>query len=262
MMSGTLVAALGCGMAFGFTGCGGEETQEIKITGSTSVGPLMKKLAAAFEAKNENVFVDVGAGGSGQGISDAKEGKVDFGMASKAVSEDGLTTTTIATDGIVCIVNTNCTVDNVTADELKALYTEGAAIQNTVTMGISREDGSGTRDAFHELTGIGKATLYRANGFEELSETNTVISNIITNTAGNTVGYISLGSLSDKVKALQFGGIEATVANIKSGSYKLARPFNIVYKTGSLNEITQQFVDFILSAEGQAIVEQNGYIKL
>lgn len=263
ILSAAAVAAMGCTMAMSFTACGGnEETSEINISGSTSVHPLMKKLAAAFEEKNENVIINVNAGGSAQGIADAKNGSVDFGMASKAVDEDGLTATQIATDGIVCIVNQNCTVDSVTAEELKALYLDGTAIQGAITMGMSREDGSGTRDAFMELTDMKGQTLFKDNGFEELTETNTVISNILTDTAGNKVGYISLGSLSDNVKALKFNGVEATVANINNRTYALSRPFNIVYRTGQLTDIAQQFVDFIMGSEGQAIVAAEGYIQM
>lgn len=83
-------------------------------------------------------------------------------------------------------------------------------------------------------------------------------------TAGNTnlIGYISLGSLSEKVKALKYNGVEATVANIESGAYKLSRPFLLLSKEGkTLSEAAQKFHDFIFSAEGQAIVEKDGYIK-
>ncbi len=129
---------------------------------------------------------------------------------------------------------------------------------------ISREEGSGTRGAFIELIGIeqknaeGKKVDYTT---EEASITNST-SVMMTNVAGNpyAIGYISLGSLNDTVKALKIDGAQATAANIKSGSYKVARPFNIVTK-GEVSAVAQDFIDFIMSADGQAIVEKNGYIS-
>ena len=129
---------------------------------------------------------------------------------------------------------------------------------------VSREEGSGTRGAFVELTGVeGKD----ANGNKV---DNTYIEAVIQNSTNgvmmtvaneaNAIGYISLGSLNDTVKAVQVDGVDATAANVKNGSYKLARPFNVAYKAG-LDEASQGLLDFILSAEGQAIVEERGYIS-
>ncbi len=129
---------------------------------------------------------------------------------------------------------------------------------------ISREDGSGTRGAFIELFGV-----------EQKNELNekvdyTVDTAVITNSTSvmltsvlndpQAIGYISLGSYNDTVKALKIDGVEATVANIKNGTYKISRPFNIATKTG-ISEVAQDFINFILSEEGQAVVETNGYIS-
>lgn len=129
---------------------------------------------------------------------------------------------------------------------------------------ISRENGSGTRGAFIELFGVEQKD---ANGNKidmtspEAQQTNST-SVVLTSVAGNAyaIGYISLGSLNDTVKALKIDGAEATVENIKNGSYKAARPFNIVYKDG-LSETAQDFVNFIMSKEGQAVIEGAGYIS-
>lgn len=128
---------------------------------------------------------------------------------------------------------------------------------------VSREDGSGTRGAFIELFGIEQKD---ANGnkvdytTEEANITNST-SVMMTTVAGNeyAIGYISLGSLNDTVKPLKIDGAEATAENIKAGSYKVARPFNIATKEG-LSEAAQEFINFILSDDGQKIVEDNGYI--
>ncbi len=256
------VATVGASVGV-FAGCG-DGDEEITITGSTSVQPLMQKLAAAYEETHDGIIINVSGGGSGVGVTDAQSGNNDFGMASRDLkdSEKGVVSKKIADDGIALIVNKSCTVTNVTKAEVKALYEQGTAIQSSILGALSREEGSGTRDAFHELVGI--KTLHKSTGFEEgLSQTSAVITSITGNSAGNTVGYISMGSLSDAVKALNFEGIEATPANVKNKSYTLARPFNIVYKSESeLSGIAKDFIDWILDEEGQAIISANGYIAL
>lgn len=129
---------------------------------------------------------------------------------------------------------------------------------------VSREDGSGTRGAFIELFGVEEKD---ANG-EKIDYTTeeAIIANsteiVMTTVAGDdyAIGYSSLGSLNDTVKAVWIDGAEPTAENINNGSYTIARPFNIATK-GDVSEITQDFINYILSADGQAIIEDNGYIK-
>lgn len=128
---------------------------------------------------------------------------------------------------------------------------------------ISREDGSGTRGAFVELIGIeqkdanGEKVDHTVSTADITQSTGVMMTSVSQNT--HAIGYISLGSLNDSVKALKIDGAEATVENIKNGSYKISRPFNIATKE-NLSEVAKDFVDFILSEDGQKIVEQNGYI--
>lgn len=130
---------------------------------------------------------------------------------------------------------------------------------------ISREEGSGTRGAFIELFGIEQ----KNDKGEKIDMTTeeAIISNstnvVMTSVASDpyAIGYISLGSLNDTVKALKIDGAEASVKNIQDGSYKIFRPFNIAYK-GELSAVAQDFVNFIMSADGQAVVEEAGYIKV
>lgn len=125
---------------------------------------------------------------------------------------------------------------------------------------ISREEGSGTRDAFVEITGVMEDDVDRTVDTAEISNSTSVVTQSV---AGNeaAIGYISLGSMSDEVKSLKLNGVEATVDNVKSGDYELQRPFNIVTK-GELEKLPQDFVDFIMSADGQAIIEEEGYIAV
>ena len=125
---------------------------------------------------------------------------------------------------------------------------------------VSREDGSGTRGAFVELTGVeddnGDNTTVEA---EIANRTDAVLTTVAGNEAA--IGYVSLGSLNDTVKAVTVDGVEATVDNVKSGTYTLSRPFNIATK-GEPTGVAKDFINFILSADGQAIVEEENYIKV
>ncbi len=139
-----------------------------------------------------------------------------------------------------------------------SVVSEDGTISGSINV-ISREDGSGTRGAFTEITGIddgdGDRTIASA---QFISSTQTVITTV----AGDSyaIGYISLASLSDTVKALQVGGVDATVENVLNGSYTIARPFNIALGVDAC-EAAEYFVEFIFSAEGQAIVEEEGGIS-
>lgn len=141
---------------------------------------------------------------------------------------------------------------------------EKGGSSNPITV-ISREDGSGTRGAFIELFGVEEkdASGEKVDNTTPDAEITNSTSVMMTSVAGNpdAIGYISLGSLNDTVKALKIDGAEATVDNIKSGTYKISRPFNIATKDG-LSEAAQDFVDFILSKEGQQVVEESGYITV
>ena len=138
-----------------------------------------------------------------------------------------------------------------------------AAFEGPITV-VSREDGSGTRGAFIELFGV--EVKNEAGDKVDMTTEDAEITNstsvMMTTVAGNTeaIGYISLGSLNDTVKAIKIDGAEATVDNIKAGSYAIARPFNIATKEG-LSEAATDFIKFIMSEQGQAVVEDNGYIS-
>lgn len=169
----------------------------------------------------------------------------------------------------------NVTQDGVSADEAAADTADTAAgetasgdaadnFDTTASIAVySREDGSGTRGAFVELFGIEEADE-SGEKFDNTTE-EAVITNstdvMLTSVAGDTygIGYVSLGSLNDTVKAVKIDGADATVENIKNGTYTIARPFHIA-TTGAVSEAAQDFINYILSAEGQAVITANGYI--
>lgn len=150
-----------------------------------------------------------------------------------------------------------------TASEAASTASEGG-MSGEITI-VSREPGSGTRGAFIELFGI-----EQENAEGEKEDMTTEAANVTNSTAvmmttvsgdPSAIGYISLGSLNDTVKAVKIDGVEATVENIKSGDYKISRPFNIA-TNGDVSEVAQDFINFILSSDGQAVIEENGYIPL
>lgn len=129
---------------------------------------------------------------------------------------------------------------------------------------VTREEGSGTRDAFTELTGVlvkdgDTKTDNTVTSAVTINSTEAVITNVKDN--DSAIGYISLGSLNDTVKAVKVGSVEATAENVKSGDYAISRPFNIAYK-GELSEVAQDFVDYILSSDGQKVVTDEGYVSV
>lgn len=135
----------------------------------------------------------------------------------------------------------------------------GSVSDKDITV-ISREEGSGTRDAFTELTGVLQDDVDKTVDTAEISNSTSVVTQSV---AGNdaAIGYISLGSLDDTVKAVKVDGVEATVDNIKSGDYKIQRPFNIVTK-GDVTGLPADFISFIMSKDGQKIIEDEGYISV
>lgn len=145
-----------------------------------------------------------------------------------------------------------------------AMMTGCGDISHASITPVSREDGSGTRGAFVELFGIQEKNeagdkLDMTTDMAEITNSTAVMLMTVTGNK-NAIGYISMGSMNDAVKTLEIDGVEATFENIKNGSYKIARPFNIATKADA-SPATQDFINFILSQEGQAVVEESGYIS-
>lgn len=253
-------ALLGSGAILGACGGKKDESKNVTISGSSSVTPLMEKLAAAYE-QDHDVRITVNMSSSGAGISDTQNDLNDFGMSSRKLKDEekGIKGETLCMDGIALIVNKNCDVTNVNKADVKALYENGTAIPDTtITAAIGRDASSGTRSAFDELLKI-------TNGYFKdaslLTETGNVIEAIQNST--NSIGYISYGSLNDNVKAVSLDGVACTVENIKSGTYALQRPFVIVLKDGkTLSEAAQGFYDYIMGTSAQTVISKAGYITM
>ena len=162
-------------------------------------------------------------------------------------------------------ITADTTADAPAADEADTSESEQSAAAasslagNEITV-VSREDGSGTRGAFIELTGVKQDD-------QDLTTVEAIITNstevMMTTVAGdeNAIGYASMGSMNDTVKAVNVGGVEPTAENVKNGSYALSRPFNIATKD-TVSDVAQDFINFIMSADGQAVIEDKGYIAI
>ena len=183
-------------------------------------------------------------------------GMLAVGMLAGCGSDNAADTTTDA-----AAINEAQTADAAT-EEAPAENTADFDASEYINV-LSREDGSGTRGAFIELFGIEEKDADGNkvdNTTEEAVITNST-SVMLTSVASDeyAIGYVSLGSLDDTVKAVSIDGADATVENIKDGSYTIARPFNIATK-GDVSEVAQDFINYIMSAEGQAVITENGYI--
>ena len=263
MLIGSL--AVGCGSS---DGSASQDSNKITVSGSTSVGPVVEVLGEDFTAKNEGISVEVQQIGSSAGIKNAIEGTSQIGMASRDLKDEekasGLKETQIAIDGIAVITNKNNEVKDLTLEQVKDIYT--GKITNWKEVGgkdapivvVSREDGSGTRDGFQENVGFESEELTKD---AQISDGSGNIKSIVEGNE-NSIGYISFGYVDDKVNALTIDGVELTVENVKDNKYAIARPFLLVNKEDKISEEGTKFIEFILSEEGQKIVEDKGFISI
>jgi len=256
-------AAAGCaGKEQAKTGVEGEQQSAlsgtINIAGSTSVQPLSEDLADAFMKKNPGVKINVAGGGSSAGIKAAQDGAADIGASSRELKPEektGLTETVIAKDGIAIIVNPKNGVSELTLDQIKKIF--AGEITNWKEVGgkdapinvFTREEGSGTRGAFEEIVmGKDKKITGKAGVQNATGAVRTAVER-----DENAIGYISLGSLNEKVKAVTVDGVKPSEETVLNGTYKISRPFIYLTK-GAPTGVVKAYIDFVLGPEGQKIV--------
>ncbi len=243
------------------------ETKTVSTDGSTSMEKVIGALGESFMKNNEGVNFTYNPTGSGSGITAVSEGRCDIGLSSRALKDEekanGLVETVLAYDGIAIIVNNDNPVTNISLEDLTKVYT--GEITNWKDLGgndgeivlIGREAGSGTRDGFETITNTKDNCKYR----QELTSTGDVITTVSTNP--DAIGYASLASVKDSVKALTVDGVTATEATIKDGSYPIQRPFVLVTKSGAtLSETAQSFFDFATSADVSEINTAAGCVSV
>ncbi len=239
----------------------------VATDGSTSMEKVIGALGEAFMEANPKVTFTYNPTGSGSGITAVSEGRCDIGLSSRALKDEeksgGLEETVLALDGIAVIVNPANPVADLDLDTIARIYT--GEITNWKDVGgndaeivlIGREAGSGTRDGFESITGTKDSCKYR----QELTSTGDVITTVANNP--DAIGYASLASLKDSVKALTVGGIAPSEETVKDGSYVVQRPFVLVTKTGTeLSAAAQAFFDYALSADAASIIGAAGAVAV
>ena len=240
-------------------------TGTVSTDGSTSMEKVIGALSESYMAANGGVTVNYNPTGSGSGITAVQEGTCDIGLSSRALKDEemsaGLKETVLAYDGIAIIVHPDNPVSDLSIDQIAKLYTGG--ITNWKDVGgkdaevvlIGREAASGTRDGFESITGTKDKCQYR----QELTSTGDVITAVSQNP--DAIGYASLASIKDTVKALNVDGVTPSEATVKDGSYKVQRPFVLVTMEGrALTPAAQSFFDYATSSGAADIIAKAGAV--
>ena len=259
--------ALAAIMALSLVACGGNDGLSGKVAtdGSTSMQKVIMSLKETFEGENAGVEVTYNPTGSGAGITAVLEGRCDIGLSSRNLKdsekEQGMIGTVLAYDGIAVIVNPENTVEDLTVGQIAAIYTgeitnwsEVGGIDAEIVL-IGREAGSGTRGGFEEIVDVEDACQYR----QELTSTGDVITAVSQNPGA--IGYASLASVKDTVKAIKVGGVAPSDETVKNETYAIQRPFVLVTKEGApLSETAKAFFDFITSEAAREVITAAGVV--
>lgn len=255
-----------------FAGCKGAGTatqsskQTVSTDGSTSMEKVIGYLSESYMADNDNVTVTYNPTGSGSGIQAVAEGRCDIGLASRNLKEEekeNLNETVVAVDGIAVIVNNENTVEDLTVEQIAGIYK--GEITNWKELGgadapivlIGREAASGTRDGFEAITDTKDLCKYS----QELTSTGDVVQTVSANP--NAIGYASLASVGDTVKALKVEGVAPAEKTIQNGEYKIQRDFVFVTRKGEpLSKAAQDFFDYAVSGKADDLIVKAGAVPV
>lgn len=248
-----------------------QDVETVTITGSSTVAPIVADAAQRYEEANPGVRIEVQTGGSSRGLADAASGLADFGMVSRALTNDeaaSLTSRPIAADGVCVIVHKDNPVANLTKDQLIAIYTR--QVTNWSEVGgadapivvANKAEGRATLEVFLEYLGLDSADIEADLVVgENLHAINSVAGN------ANAVSYVSIGTAAAEagsgtpIKLVAADGVEATVETVAAGEFPITRPLTLV-SSGESSATAQAFLDFLLSAEVHDIVEQHFYVPI
>ncbi|HOT43479.1 MAG TPA: PstS family phosphate ABC transporter substrate-binding protein [Spirochaetota bacterium] len=265
-------AVISFAMTVSLVSCKKDKGNRVVVKGSTTVLPITQKAAEAFK-KTEGINVFVEGSGSGNGIKALIEGGCDIANSSREMKAEEKESAKkkgievkeilIAYDMIVPIVHPSNPVKNLSMDQLKAIY--DGSIKNWKELGgkdenivvISRDTSSGTYEIWHEK--VMKKTDVRGDALLQASN-----GAIITTVAGNSkaIGYVGFGYINDTVKGITVNGIDVTIENGKTGKFLISRKLYMYVNKNKLSDKAQKFIDYLLSAAGQTLVREAGYIPL
>lgn len=259
-----VLTALALGVAL-FPACRrGGERADLTLAGSTSIQPFADKWAEVFMGAHPDYGVNVQGGGSSAGIQACKSGACQIGMSSRELKGDekDLVEIVVARDGLAIIVHPSNPVRGAKIAEIKQIFAGDlrnwrylGGPDRTITV-VTREEGSGTRGAFQELV-MGKTRIFKG---AITQDSNGTVREIVAHDP-YAVGFISLGLVNAQVKALELDGASGNEENIRNGTYKLVRPFLFVSR-GEPTGHAKEFIDFVLSDEGQALVRKEGLLPV
>jgi len=262
--AGLCMAALIC-LLLPLAACDNTRDTALTIAGSTSVQPYVEIVAEEYEHLWPDNLIEIQGGGSSAGITAVETGTAEIGMISRELkeSERYLWSVEIAKDGLAIIINPANPVQDVTLEQIRGVY--AADITNWAELGgldarihiITREEGSGTRSAFEDLVMGNRRITPKAI----VQDSNGAVRQLVSDDP-YSIGFISLGLVhvgEKPVKSMKLDGVEATRENVINGSYSLFRPFLFVAR-GEPAGITKQYIDYILSPEGQRILSDEGLI--
>ncbi|PKF49664.1 phosphate ABC transporter substrate-binding protein [Enterovibrio nigricans] len=249
--------------------------ETITISGSTSVTEVMEVLAETYHNQNNKTFIEVQGTGSSAGVKAAKNGTSMFGMASRDLKESekepALKETVIARDGIAVVVNNANTLDNLTIEQIAKIYRgevknwSEVGGENKPVVVVTRDTASGTRGAFEDIMGLKRkingTTVSAISQRAQVGNGNGVVKTIVANNPF-AIGYISLGSIDESLKPLKVNGVAASSDAVAAGDYKVARPFLVLSKEGEPSTAAEEFLDWVVSPDGQKIVSKQGYVPV
>lgn len=252
-----------CFLLLGLVGCKPNRGGVI-IAGSTSVQPFVEKVAEHFMEENPGITVNVQGGGSTAGVQATMNGTCDIGASSRNLkpSERGLRTILIALDGIAVILHKDNPLEDLTVEQVRGIFT--GKISNWRELGgldkeiipVTREEGSGTRVSFEDMIMGGEAISDACL----VQDSNGAVREIIATTLQG-VGYISIGLVDDREKAVAINGIQPTLANLVTEKYRFSRPFLFLMREEPRGHC-KRFIDYVLSSEGQQILGSSGLIPI
>ena len=251
-------------------GCLGTEERTLTIAGSSTLLPMNQECARILMEGNPNLRISVSGGGSGHGVMAVGSDEVDIGAASRDIKSKememypDIKQVGVGTDSVAIILHSSNSATELSMEEASKIFS--GEIKNWKEVGgsdaeihvVTREEGSGTRDVFEKFVidpyGVeiaAEASVKPSNG-----EIRASISR-----DENSMGFVSLGYIDSSIKGVKLDGIEPTVENVLSGEYTITRTLYLI-TNGEPDELEKAFIDFVLSEEGQNIVEELGYIKI